>query len=134
MAVCAKLDILNKVIQTLVVDNSIVDKETYCTNTFGGVWKNASDQVREGDTYDANKNVFIPSKPFPSWVLDSENEWVAPVSFPTIIVNTNAQPIEPDLYPTYKIFWSEPNLRWQSVNENNQNIYWDNVNNSWVIF
>ena len=134
MAVCAKLDILNSVIQTLVVDDAIVDKEAYCTNTFGGVWKNAPGQVRNGDIYDENKNAFITPKPYPSWTLNSNNIWVAPVSFPTIIINTNAPPIEEGVYPTYAIVWSEPNLRWQSVNENGQNIYWDNANNSWVIF
>jgi hypothetical protein len=134
MAVCAKLDILNQVIETLTVDDSIVDKETYCINTFGGIWKNASNAVRNGDTFDAEKNVFIPQKPFPSWTLNSNNIWVAPVSFPTIVINTNATPIEENVYPTYAIKWSEPNLRWQSVNENEQNIYWDNANNSWIIF
>ena len=134
MVVCAKLDILNSVIQTLVVDDAIVDKEAYCTNTFGGVWKNAPGQVRNGDIYDENKNAFITPKPYPSWTLNSNNIWVAPVSFPTIIINTNAPPIEEGVYPTYAIVWSEPNLRWQSVNENGQNIYWDNANNSWVIF
>ena len=134
MAVCAKLDILNTVIQTLVVDDSIVDKETYCTNTFGGVWKNAPGQVRNGDIYDENKNAFITPKPYPSWTLNSNNIWVAPVSFPTIVINTNATPLGEGVYPTYAIVWSEPNLRWQSVNENGQNIYWNNANNSWVIF
>lgn len=135
MAVCAKLDILNTVIQTLVVDDTIVDKEAYCTDTFGGVWKDASGKnVGVGFIYDADKNAFINLKPYPSWTLNSNNIWVAPVNFPTIVINTNAPPLQEGLYPTYAIVWSEPNLRWQSVNENGQNIYWNNANNSWVIF
>ena len=36
-----------------------------------------------GGTYDAEKDAFIPPKPFPSWVLDETiMNWVAPVPYP----------------------------------------------------
>lgn len=37
-----------------------------------------------GFTYDAGLDAFIPPKPFPSWVLDSnKGNWVAPVAKPS---------------------------------------------------
>jgi hypothetical protein len=36
-----------------------------------------------GYTYDAQRDVFIPYQPFPSWVLDEENcKWEAPIPRP----------------------------------------------------
>ena len=35
-----------------------------------------------GYTYDAQADVFITPQPFPSWVLDSNYDWVAPVPYP----------------------------------------------------
>ncbi len=36
-----------------------------------------------GFTYDAQRDAFIPPKPYPSWVLDEEScLWVAPVPMP----------------------------------------------------
>tara|TARA_Y100000004_G_scaffold50498_1_gene55649 strand:+ start:1346 stop:1699 length:354 start_codon:yes stop_codon:yes gene_type:complete len=36
-----------------------------------------------GCSYDANNDVFILPKPYPSWTLNSDNKWEAPVSPPT---------------------------------------------------
>ena len=35
-----------------------------------------------GYTYDAEANVFITPQPYPSWTLDSNYDWVAPVPYP----------------------------------------------------
>lgn len=35
-----------------------------------------------GYTYDAQADVFICPQPYPSWVLDSNYDWVAPVPYP----------------------------------------------------
>jgi hypothetical protein len=37
-----------------------------------------------GFTYDESADVFIAPQPFPSWVLDSNNDWQAPVAKPVI--------------------------------------------------
>ena len=42
-----------------------------------------------GFTYDSENDVFIPPKPFPSWVLDSNYQWVSPVGYATTL--TQAQ-------------------------------------------
>jgi len=36
-----------------------------------------------GDTYDADADVFIAPQPYPSWVLDENYDWVAPVPCPS---------------------------------------------------
>ncbi len=33
--------------------------------------------------YNSEKNIFIKAKPYLSWSLDSNNDWQAPVSYPT---------------------------------------------------
>lgn len=36
-----------------------------------------------GGTYDADRDAFIPVKPYPSWVLDEDTcMWAAPVDYP----------------------------------------------------
>ena len=35
-----------------------------------------------GYTYDAQADVFITPQPYPSWVLDANYDWVAPVPYP----------------------------------------------------
>jgi hypothetical protein len=36
-----------------------------------------------GYTWDADREAFLFPKPYPSWVLDENNAWVAPVPVPT---------------------------------------------------
>jgi hypothetical protein len=67
-------------------------------NTIGGVYLDpetrepAADQSKAfrknfaglGYTYDAERDAFIPPKPFDSWLLDEETcNWIAPVAYPT---------------------------------------------------
>lgn len=58
-------------------------------NTRGGVHINGGTPLRMnyagiGFTYDAQRDAFIPPKPFPSWVLnESTCLWDAPVAMPS---------------------------------------------------
>ncbi len=58
-------------------------------NTYGGAHRLGGTPLRKnyagvGFTYDAQRDAFIPPKPFPSWVLDEETcLWNAPVTRPT---------------------------------------------------
>jgi len=36
-----------------------------------------------GFTYDADADVFVAPKPFPSWTLDENHDWQPPTSMPT---------------------------------------------------
>jgi hypothetical protein len=57
-------------------------------NTHGGVHTLGGTPLRKnyagiGFTYDAQKDAFIPPKPFPSWVLNEDTcLWEAPVAYP----------------------------------------------------
>lgn len=55
--------------------------------------------VMIGDTYDPIKNIFIYPQPFPSWVLDSNNEWQPPIDRPV------------DWYEKGYV-WDEENIKW----------------------
>lgn len=72
-------------------------------NTEGGVHKLGGSPLRKnfasvGGTYDADKDAFIPVKPFNSWVLDGKTcLWQAPTAMP-------------DDGNTY--YWDEENTQW----------------------
>lgn len=36
-----------------------------------------------GYTFDEDSDVFIAPQPYPSWILDAEYDWVAPIPYPT---------------------------------------------------
>jgi len=101
MAHFCKLDENNIVTQVVVVDNKDtadafgVEKEhigaAHLEKILGGTWKQTSynGNIRKnyagiGYTYDAQRDAFIPPKPFNSWVLnESTAQWDAPVPMPT---------------------------------------------------
>jgi hypothetical protein len=96
MAHFAKLGIGNIVEQIIVVSNDIaiteqagIDFINQLYNT-KDIWKQTSynrnfrkNYAVIGGTYDENRDVFIPQKPFNSWVLN-ENTclWEAPIPMP----------------------------------------------------
>lgn len=71
----------------------------------GGTWIQTSynNNIRKqyagiGYTYDAEADVFIAPQPFPSWLLDENHDWQAPVPKP-----------EDDLV----YVWNEDKLEWE---------------------
>ena len=101
MAHFAQLDSDNVVIQTIVVHNSVcldengIEREdlgvSFCRSTFGQdtnwVQTSYNNNFRAnfagvGFTYDESADAFVPIKPYPSWVLNSEYRWDAPVPYP----------------------------------------------------
>jgi hypothetical protein len=102
MAHFAELDQNNIVKQVVVVDNSIILDENEVEVEELGVdfleevyghrnWKQTSyngnfrcHYAQIGGTYDEEKDIFIHKKPFPSWVLNIENNtWKPPIPKPT---------------------------------------------------
>jgi len=96
----AQLDANNVVTQVVVIDNrdtadaSGVEKEhigaAFCERLFGGTWKQTSynGNIRKnyagiGYTYRADIDAFVAPKPFPSWILNANAQWEAPVAMPT---------------------------------------------------
>ena len=100
MAHFAEID-ENNVVQRVIV---VANKDTadangnevdsigvaFCQRLLGGNWKQTSynGNIRKnyagiGYTYDAGIDAFVPPKPYPSWVLNSNTaQWEAPVPMP----------------------------------------------------
>jgi hypothetical protein len=72
-------------------------------NTHGGVHTNGGTPLRKnyagiGYTYDAQRDAFIPPKPFASWTLNEDTcLWDSPVAYPT----------DGSIY-----IWDETSLNW----------------------
>ena len=100
MAHFAQLDDNNVVTQVIVVANEElifegVENETqgviFCRSLFGNDTKwvqtsyNGNFRKRYagiGYTYDADKDAFLAPQPYPSWALDADLNWIAPVAQP----------------------------------------------------
>ena len=127
--------------RVIVVDNAHVESdehvsgENWCSTFFGGgTWKQTSynNNFRKryagiGTIYDAAKNKFLHQQPFSSWSLNSEDNWQAPVTYPTI--TTYGDPEK-----TYSIDWDEAGQKWiEKDKEDPQNSFnWDASGLTWV--
>ena len=121
MAHFAELNSSNEVLRVIVVSNDDVDAnggdqhadaETFVTtivphSTGGVAWKQCSynnnfrkQYVGKGATYNASKDIFIADKPYPSWTLDSNDDWQAPTD-------------KPDDGKIY--VWNETDRQWDEV-------------------
>ena len=124
MAYFAELNSSNEVLRVVSVSNEEVNEnggnysveaENYVASivphiTGGTAWKQTSynNNARKqyaglGYSYDAGKDIFIAPKPYSSWSLDSDNDWQAPVAYPSDIFK-DSNPLT--------VSWDEPNLRW----------------------
>jgi len=143
MAHFAELNSSNEVLQVIVVSNDDVDAnggdlhadaETFVTtivphSTGGVAWKQTSynhnfrkQYAGIGATYDASKDKFISPQPFPSWSLDSNDDWQPPVARPTITE------IDSEFVVTS---WDEDNQKW--LGEANLKDYeWNASDLSWT--
>jgi len=100
MAHFAQIDEQGTVLTVIVVNNSdILDEngqeseaigKQFCQNLLGGEWLQTSynNNIRKqyaviGGSYDVMNDVFVAIQPFPSWSLDENFDWQAPVPYPT---------------------------------------------------
>ena len=150
MAHFAELNNNNEVLRVVVVSNDIaanggilgdndmhVDGETWCINFFkGGIWKQTSynNTFRKkycgiGYTYDSGKNKFIAPQPFTSWALDANDDWQAPVTYPTVKTYGSNDPLD-----RYIISWNEEGLKWiaKDLEIPANNFNWDASALAWV--
>ncbi len=143
MAHFAELDNNNKVLRVVVVGNDCVpsdehvDGETWCVNFFKTPnWKQTSynNNFRKqyagiGMTYDSAKNKFISAQPYNSWVLDANDDWQAPVTYPTVTTYGSNDPLD-----RYIISWDEDNIRWTATDNSDpiNNFNWDASAIAWV--
>lgn len=86
-----------------------------------------------GYYYDLVKNKFIRPQPYPSWNLDENDDWKAPITYPTIkYTNKIIDESEGNItYQHYKIKWDESNLKWTGIDENNNPVSWNSTTLSW---
>jgi hypothetical protein len=82
----------------------------FCKKLLGGKWVQTSynNNIRYnyagiGYKYDKHSDAFIAPQPFPSWELDEQMRWTAPVEMP----------IDGGFYS-----WDEENLEWVKREEN----------------
>jgi|TARA_R110002012_G_scaffold168606_1_gene332143 hypothetical protein len=137
MAHFAEIDGSNIVKRVVVVGNDVetaagplgnndmhVDGETWCINFFkGGTWKQTSynhnfrkQYAGIGYTFDSAKDKFISPQPYASWALDENDDWQAPVTYPTDDTDK-------------RISWDEAGQQW-TANDNSFN--WDASGLTWV--
>jgi len=142
MAHFAEINDKNIVTRVVVIGNDIpanggtledndmhIDGEKFCIKLFkGGVWKQTSynNNFRKqyagiGSTYDSVKNKFISPQPYNSWALDANDDWQAPVTYPTDTTEKT-------------IYWNEENLRWiaKDFQDPRNNFNWDPATLAWV--
>ena len=142
MAHFAELDSNNIVKRVVVVGNDVttaagplgendmhVDGETWCVNFFkGGNWKQTSynhnfrkQYAGKGYTFDAVKNKFISPRPFTSWALDGNDDWQAPVTYPSDTTDK-------------MISWDEAGQKWTATDHEDpvNNFNWDASGLTWV--
>jgi len=97
----------NIVQQVLVLDNEWTDQEcqdwlTANVSTDDWVQTSYNNNIRKqfagiGMTYDSTKDKFIAPQRFPSWALDSNDDWQPPTSMPDNVK---------------KYEWDEDSLAW----------------------
>jgi hypothetical protein len=92
------------VVEVIVVDNDIADGAQFAHDLLGGVWVETyidtagKNYAGIGYTYDATNNNFISPQPYPSWILDDNDDWQPPIPQP---------PAPP------KTMWDEETQTWQ---------------------
>jgi hypothetical protein len=145
MAHFAELDSNNKVLRVVVACNQDIANnggeqseqaaehfKTVCPFSENGVkWVQTSynNNFRRqyagiGYTFDSVKNKFIAPQPFASWSLDANDDWKAPVAYPT--VTTYGDNVE------YFISWDESNLRWMGKDDQQNSFAWLPETSSWI--
>ena len=148
MAHFAELDENNNVLRVCVVDDNIetsdgplgendmhVDGETWCTEFFGGTWKQTSytNSFRKHFAshnlyYDNTKDKFMVKQPYASWSLDSNDDWQAPIPLPT--EDTMGE------WPIFAVWWEE-GQKWlghwinPAAGGDEFGWIWDEVNLQW---
>ena len=95
MAHAAELDHWDRVLRVIVVSNDLEPQVAeWCEQTYGGRWVQTSYNANGNPakrynyagisySYDAQRDAFIPPRPYPSWLLDDATcQWKAPVPMP----------------------------------------------------
>lgn len=96
-------EIKNNIVQRVIV----ADSKEWCVEHLGGTWIETfidnpqKNYAGKGYIYYSDKNNFSSPRPYPSWKLDAECKWQAPVE----------KPKDGKMYK-----WNENQLKWDLVN------------------
>jgi hypothetical protein len=146
MAHFAEIDNNNKVIRVLVACNQDIannggEQSEQAATAFQNIARFSENGVKWVQTsynnnfrkqfasvncyYDQSKDKFILNQPFPSWSLDSNDDWQPPVERPSILTidGTTEEVIRP-------LEWNEDKLTWSSFKDSIK-YYWNNTSNTW---
>ena len=101
--------------------------ENWCSTFFGGgTWKQTSynsnfrkQYAGKGYIFDTAKNKFLTPQPFASWSLDENDDWQAPVTYPTDTTDK-------------QISWDEAGQKWTAKDSEDNNYNWDASALAWV--
>jgi hypothetical protein len=149
MAHFAELNSTNEVLRIVVISNDDVDAnggelsteaETFVSTIVpysenGTAWKQTSynNNFRKqyagiGYSYDSSLDMFITRQTYPSWSLDSNGDWLALVTYPSVTeISSNS----------VQITWDEDNQKWLGKtytgddNETITNYQWDASSLAW---
>jgi len=145
MAHFAELDINNKVLRVLkacnqdIINNGGEQSEQaalhfqsivkFSENGVKWVQTSYNNNFRKqyagiGYTFDPVKNKFISIQLFASWSLDANDDWKAPIAYPT--VTTYGDNIN------YLISWDENEQRWLGKDAQNNEFVWIPSSLSWI--
>ncbi|MFZ4600438.1 MAG: hypothetical protein ACOYNN_17495 [Terrimicrobiaceae bacterium] len=155
MAHFAELDINNKVIRVLTACNQDIANNggelseqaalhfqslnKFSENGVKWVQTSYNNNFRKqyaiiNHTFDFIKNKFIAPQPFASWSLDANDDWQAPIVFPTI--TTYGAPYENEngimVSPEYGITWNEIGQKWIGKDKENNEFEWIPSSSSWI--
>ena len=75
-------------------------------------------------TYDPIKDKFISPKPYSSWSLNANDDWQAPIAYPTILSDSYKE--------TYIISWNENEQKWTGIDSQNNMFSWSTQTLSWI--
>ena len=87
-----------------------------------------------GYTFDFAKDKFISPQPFPSWSLDADDDWQAPVAFPTVTAYGTPYENENGIMVSreYEITWNEIKQKWIGKDQENNEFEWVPSSSSWI--
>lgn len=86
MPIYAKINSENVVENVIVADQDFIDSLPDCNSYKLGEFPIISKKPRANieDVFLPELNVFVKTKPYPSWILDENYEWQPPVAFPIL--------------------------------------------------
>lgn len=127
MKYAAKINSGNIVIDVVTIGDDVSNVESYCADTFGGIWVEAynngtrKQMPSNGFTWDNSNQVFLTPQPYSDFVLDSNFDWEAPNGMPKPTTDAECSypnpidPANPNVYTD--VTWNSTDEKWQATQD-----------------